>query len=124
MSSLMKSQNRTSKFEKEIQELKRLWIDSERQETNMTTRRRRKMKRMLRRVWGVILVVLIPINILSLFFMACCLDSDTIIPALIALLNVSYLLCIMIANDPYRVEQEKRYRREKHNEVRDKENIA
>ena len=100
-------------------------IGIERQRTVMTTKKgKRKMKRILRRVWGVILVVLIPINILSLFFMACCLDSDTIIPALIALLNVSYLLCIMIANDPYRVEQEKRYRREKHNEVRDKENIA
>lgn len=82
------------------------------------------MKRILRRVWGVILVVLIPINILSLFFIACCLESDTIVPVVIGLLNVSYLLCVMIANDPYRNDKKKKYRREKHYEVRDKENIA
>ena len=56
--------------------------------------------------------------------MACCLDSDTIWPGIIGLINVSWLLVLIIANDPYRVEQEKKYRREKHNEVRDKENIA
>ena len=69
-------------------------------------------------------MVSIPINIISLFFMACCLDSDTIWPGIIGLINVSWLLVLIIANDPYRVEQEKRYRREKNNEVRDKENIA
>ena len=69
-------------------------------------------------------MVSIPINIISLFFMACCLDSDTIWPGIIGLINVSWLLVLIIANDPYRVEQEKKYRREKHNEVRDKENIA
>lgn len=81
----------------------------------------RKFRKIVWKIWRVWLVVSIPINIISLFFMACCLDSDIIWPGIIGLINVSWLLVLIIANDPYRLDKEKRERR-KENETRDKEN--
>lgn len=74
----------------------------------MTIKNKRKIKRILHKIWGVILVILIPINGVSLIFMACCLDSETPIPAIIGLINALYLLCIVIANDPERNERRRK----------------
>lgn len=95
----------------------------------MTTKRVKTMKKVRRIVWKIWkcwLVISIPLNILSLLFMACCMDSDTVIPAIVATINASWLLLICISNDPYRLEQQRKRKKKekKENETKDQSYCA
>ena len=66
------------------------------------------MKRKLWKIWKVFLKVSIPINIVSWIFFACCLDSKSIIPAVICVINGLWLGLIAWANS------ESRYKRRRY----------
>ena len=58
------------------------------------------MKRRLWKMWQGWLRASIPINIISWLFFACCLDSKSIIPAVICIVNGLWLGLIAVANSP------------------------
>lgn len=47
---------------------------------------------------NAILKIFTVANAISLFFMACCLDSKTLIPALIMFINIVFIVIIGLAN--------------------------
>ena len=60
------------------------------------------MKRKLWKIWKGFLKVSIPINIVSWIFFACCLDSKSIIPAIVCLVNGLWICLIATANSDER----------------------
>lgn len=79
------------------------------------------MKRKLWRAWQGWLIVSIPMNIISLIIAACCFDSDSIIPIIVAAVNLIWLTIIIIANSD---RDKNRKRREYKDEFIDKGNCA
>lgn len=85
----------------------------------------KRFRKIVWKIWKIFLVISIPLSIASMFLMAMCVDSDTPIPAIIGTINASWLLLLAIANDSYRIEQEKKNRREKKKHgVKDKQDCA
>lgn len=79
------------------------------------------MKRNIRMIWKWFLILSIPANIISLFFMACCMDSDTPIPFIVGSINAGWLLLLAIANE----DRDKNKKREETGvEVRNQESRA
>ena len=84
----------------------------------------KKFRKIVWKIWGCFLIISVPANILSLLFMACCMDSDSVIPPIVVTINASWLLLLIIANDPVRIEKERRKKEAKKGETRDKKNCA
>ena len=53
---------------------------------------------MKKKVKNAILKALAAANAVSVFLMACCLDSKTLIPALIMFINIGFIVLIGLAN--------------------------
>lgn len=58
------------------------------------------MRRKMWRVWQKFLRVSIPLNLISWLICACCIDSKSIIPAVICIINGMWLSLICAANTP------------------------
>lgn len=84
----------------------------------------KRFRKIVWKIWKIFLVISIPLSIASMFLMAMCVDSDTPIPGIIGIINASWLLLIVIANDPMRIEQEKKRREKKKHGVKDKQDCA
>lgn len=56
------------------------------------------MKKKLRKVWNNYLIISIPINIISLIICACCLDSESILPIIVGMINLIWIALIVVAN--------------------------
>lgn len=59
------------------------------------------MKRKMWRAWQTWLKVSIPLNMISWFICACMLDSETIIPAIVCLVNGAWLCLLAAANSDW-----------------------
>lgn len=57
------------------------------------------MKKKLWKIWRGWLVLSIPANIISMLVMACMLDSESKIPAIVMAVNLVWLAILFIAND-------------------------
>lgn len=80
------------------------------------------MRKRLHRAWQNLLFILLIVAIVSSFFWACCLDSDSWIPTVMLGINAAYIMLIAIANDSQRIKDKKR--KERNNEIRNKKDAA
>ena len=80
------------------------------------------MRERLHKAWQNLLFILLIVAIVSSFFWACCLDSDSWIPTVMLGINAAYIMLIAIANDSQRIKDKKR--RERKNEIRNKKDAA
>ena len=58
------------------------------------------MKRKLWKIWQKWLRISIPLNLISWIFFVCCIDSETLVPTIICLINGAWLCLIAVANTP------------------------
>lgn len=56
------------------------------------------MKRKLWKIWQKWLRISIPVNLISWIFFVCCIDSETLVPTIICLINGVWLCLIAAAN--------------------------
>ena len=63
------------------------------------------MKRKIWRMWQKWLRLSIPLNLISWIFFACCLDSKSIVPAVVCVINGLWLGLIAWANTPPKNER-------------------
>ena len=80
------------------------------------------MRERLHKACQNLLFILLIVAIVSSFFWACCLDSDSWIPTVMLGINAAYIMLIAIANDSQRIKDKKR--RERKNEIRNKKDAA
>lgn len=80
------------------------------------------MRNRLHKAWQNLLFILLIVAIVSSFFWACCLDSNSWVPSVMLGINAGYIMLIAIANDSHRIEDRKR--RERKNEIRNKKDAA
>lgn len=69
------------------------------------------MRKRLHKAWQNLLFILLIVAIVSSFFWACCLDSDSWIPTVMLGINAAYIMLIAIANDSQRIKDKKRKER-------------
>ena len=74
------------------------------------------MRKKLWKIWQTFLILSIPGSIISLFIMACCLDSKNHVPAIIMAVNMGWLLILAIANSDIGTEKKKK-EKEKDDEI-------
>ena len=74
------------------------------------------MRKKLWKIWQTFLILSIPGSIISLFVMACCLDSESHIPAVIMAINILWLLLLSTANSDIGAEKKKK-EKEKDDEI-------
>lgn len=82
------------------------------------------MKKKLWKIWQRFLPVSIWIAIAAIIISGCCLNSEKIIPVIVMGLSFVWLTIILIANDPARIEKEKRIKEKKKHGNDDQEDIA
>lgn len=58
------------------------------------------MKRKMWRMWQKFLRISIPLNLISWIVCACCLDSKSIIPAVVCIINGLWISLLAVANSP------------------------
>lgn len=73
------------------------------------------MKRKLWKIWQKWLRISIPVNLISWIFFVCCIDSETLVPTIICLINGVWLCLIAISNS--RGENDGKIQRHNRNEI-------
>ena len=76
------------------------------------------MRKKIHKAWQNLLFILLIVAIVSSFFWACCLDSNSWVPTVMLGINAAYIMLIAIANDSQRINEKKR--RERKHGVKDK----
>ena len=98
-------------------------IGIERLRTNLITRGEvmKRFKKIVWKIWVNFLVLSIPVSAITFLVSICCLNTETIKPAIICFISGSWLLWLIICNTP----DENNKRRECKDETRDnKDHVA
>lgn len=67
------------------------------------------MRRRLWKMWQKWLRLSIPLNLICWIVCACCLDSKSIVPAVICVINALWIMLLAMANNPERNNKKRGY---------------